>query len=500
MFIRQKKNKSGVISIQIIDKSSGKYKLLKTIGSSSVPSEIDRLLLEAKNWIQLKSGTQQLDFTNYQHHTSLVLDGIEQITLLGPELLLGKIFDQIGFNQIQDLLFRQLVIARLIFPGSKLKTTDYLSKYHYLQVDVQRVYRYLDKLYSHQKVFIEQISYEHTMSVLKEKISIVFYDVTTVYFESQQEDQLRKTGFSKEGKHQHPQIVLGLLVSRGGYPLAYDIFEGNQFEGHTMLPVINRFKEKYNLEKLVVVADAGLLSKENITLLEQQGYEYIIGARIKAETSQLKKQIANLKIGNGESEIIEKDLRTKLIISYSEKRARKDAYNRDRGIKKLEKQIQSGRLTKASINKRGYNKFLQIADKIEVSIDQQKIEEDKKWDGLKGYYTNTSLPKEEVIVQYKELWQIEKAFRITKTDLEIRPIYHRLQRRIAAHICIAFTAYKIYKELERQLKEKKSNLSPEKAIDIAKTIYAIKVVHPVTKEITHKTIIITEEQKYSQYV
>ena len=494
MFVRKKKNKSGVISIQVIDKSNGKYRLLKTIGSSGDSLEIERLFNEGAAWIETKTGVRELDFTDYSHHTSLVVQGIEHISVCGPELLLGKIFDTIGFNQIKDDLLRQLVFARLCFPVSKLKTTDYLSKYQFLDIDVQSVYRYLDKLHKHQKEQVQQISYEHTLKILNGKINVVFYDVTTVYFESDDGDDLRKTGFSKEGKHQHPQIVLGLLVSRSGYPLAYEIFEGNKFEGHTMLPVIEAFKKKYSLDKLVVVADSGLLSNENIQMLEEGGYEYILGARIKASNRELKEQLLKLDLKNGEKKSIGISSKTRLIVSYSEARAKKDAHNRKRGLKKLEKQIKSGKLTKASINNRGYNKFLEIKSEIKIDIDQQKILEDQKWDGLKGYITNSKLNDDEILENYKELWQIEKAFRIAKTDLEIRPIYHRKQRRIESHICIAFTAYKVYKELERQLKQKESKLSPEKAIDIAKTIYAVKIVHPITKCITYSTIIKTEEQ------
>ena len=495
MFVRKKKNSSGVISVQVIDKSSGHYRLLKTIGSSSDQKEVERLFDEGKQWIKQETGALELDFTNYKHHTQLVLQGLEEISVHGPELLLGKLFDQIGFNEIKDTLFRKLVLARLCYPASKLKTTDYLAKFQYINVDVQVVYRYLDKLYNLQKERIQQIGYHHTSQILNSKISVVFYDVTTIYFECEQEDELRKTGFSKEGKHQNPQIVLGLLVSKGGYPLAYDIFEGNQFEGHTMLPVINAFKEKYQLENLVVIADAGLLSNQNIALLEQGGYEYILGARIKAETDIVKQKILALELKNGESAIIEKNNNTKLIVSYSETRAKKDASNRARGLSKLEKQIKTGKLTKASINNRGYNKFLQIENPIKISIDENKIIQDQKWDGLKGYLTNTKLSKEEAIDNYKELWQIEKAFRIAKTDLEIRPIYHRVQRRIEAHICIAFVAYKIYKELDRQLRLRQSELSAEKAIEIAKTIYTLKIKHPITKEITYMTHIKTDEQK-----
>ena len=496
VFVRKKKNKSGVISVQVIDKSSGKYRVLKTIGSSFDEDQVNQLINEGKAWIKQCLGVQELNFTDYNYHTDLVLQGIEQISVLGPDLLLGKIFDRIGFNQIKDDLFKKLVIARLCFPVSKLKTTDYLSKFQFFDIDVQTVYRYLDKLYKEQKETVEEISYQHTLSVLQSGINVVFYDVTTIYFECNSEDDLRKTGFSKEGKHQHPQIVLGLLVSPGGYPLAYDIFEGNKFEGHTMLPLIEAFKAKYKLEKLVVVADAGLLSKDNIHLLEQGGYEYILGARIKTSEKRLKEKILSLKLKDGESQSLPIDANTKLIINYSCSRAQKDAHNRERGLTKLQKQIKSGKLTKASINNRGYNKFLSIENEIKISVNEQKIEEDKKWDGLKGYITNTTLSNEEVLENYKDLWQIEKAFRIAKTDLEIRPIYHRLQRRIEAHICIAFVAYKIYKELERLLKVKSSNLSPEQAIDIAKTIYAVKIIHPITKQITYTTVIKTKEQKY----
>lgn len=442
MFVRKKQNKSGVVSVQVIDKSTGKYRMLKTIGSSCVPAQVERLVFEAKEWIKRKTGTQELDFTDYRRHTELVVEGIEQISVYGPELLLGKLFVEVGFGKITDELFRRLVLARLCFPVSKLKTTDYLSKYQFFDIDVQTVYRYLDKLYHHQKEQVQQISYEHTLGILDYKVHVVFYDVTTIYFEVESEDELRRTGFSKEGKHQHPQIVLGLLVSKGGYPLAYDIFKGNQFEGHTMLPVIEAFKEKYHLDKLVVVADAGLLSADNIHKLQERGYEYILGARVKAESNAIKEKILALNLTNAESAVIHKDEQTKLIVSYSEARAKKDRHNRERGLIKLEKQVKSGKLTKSNINNRGYNKFLQIENEVHISIDTQKINEDKKWDGLKGYITNTSLDKEEVLENYKELWQIEKAFRVAKTDLEIRPIYHRVQRRIEAHICIAFAAYK----------------------------------------------------------
>jgi transposase len=495
MFIRSKKNKSGVVSVQIIDKSSGKYKVIKTIGSSADQAGIEEMIKNGKQWIKDRTGTLEFDFTDELKITHQVLQGIEQLTVKGTELLLGKLFSEIGFGNIKDELFRQLVIARLCYPTSKLGTTDYLYKYHCTDVDVQAVYRYLDKLYNKQKELVQNISYEHTLKILNNKISIVFYDVTTLYFEVDNEDDLRKTGFSKEGKHQHPQIVLGLLVSIDGYPLAYEIFEGNKFEGYTMLPVINAFKNKYKLDELVIIADSGLLSNDNITELQTKGYQYILGARIKNEKQDVQHKILKLKLNNGESEIIHKDELTRLIISFSATRAAKDSYNRQKALKKLEKQVNNGKLTKANINNRGYNKYLKLEGSVSIFIDEEKVEADSKWDGLKGYLTNTTLSKDAIIDNYSQLWKIEKAFRITKTDLKIRPIYHFKSRRIEAHICISFAAYKVYKELERQLKEKQSLLSPEKAIEIAKTIYSITLTTPQTKERITKTLILNNEQK-----
>lgn len=495
MFIRKKRNKSGILSVQVIDKSSGKYKVLKTIGSSSNLFELERLEQIALAWVRNYTATLEFDFQNEQQIFEQFTNGIQSIDVVGPELLLGSIFNEIGFNAISDFIFRQLVIARLCFPVSKLKTTDYLVKYNSISLDIDSVYRYPDKLYNTQKEQVQQISYDHTLKVLNNNISIVFYDVTTLYFEAEQEDELRKTGFSKDGKHQHPQIVLGLLVSVEGYPLAYDIFEGNKFEGHTMLPVVDGFKSKYKLTTLVVVADSGLMSAENIDELQSKGYKYILGARIKNQKQNIEEKILALSLKNGESAMVQKDEHSKIIISYSDKRAQKDKHNRQRGLQKLEKQIRSGKLTKSNINNKGYNKFLKLEGEVQISIDTTKIEDAGKWDGLKGYITNTDLTKDEIIENYGHLWKIEKAFRISKTDLQIRPIYHRLKRRIEAHICIAFVAYKIYKELERQLKEKKSELSPEKAIQIAKTIYAIKITTPLNKILITKTLILTKEQE-----
>ena len=485
------------MSIQIISKKTGRYQVVKTVGSSSDAQQIESLCGVARDMLVELTQQGRLNFEIEKERAlaDMLFTGIHEIRLMGPELLLGKLFDEIGFSSIKGKLFRSLVITRLVYPVSKLKTTDYWFKYNGTVVEVNRIYRYLDKLNTKHKELIQQISYRHTLQILDNRISMVFYDVTTLYFEVEDQDDLRKTGFSKDGKHQHPQIVLGLLVSVDGYPLAYDIFEGNKFEGHTMMPVLESFRTKFKLDKLVVIADAGLLSEDNIEQLQSKQYEYILGARIKNESQAIKEQILALKLENGQSTVFNKDEQSKLIISYSDARAKKDAANRKKGLEKLERTINSGRLTKQSINNRGYNKYLKLDGQVKVTIDYEKYKADGKWDGLKGYLTNTGMTTDEVIGNYKNLWKIEKAFRISKTDLRIRPIYHRLRRRIEAHLCIAFCAYKIYKELERQLKEKKTDMSPEKAIDILKTILKITITMPYSKTKQSRLYLPNQEQQ-----
>ena len=251
---------------------------------------------------------------------------------------------------------------------------------------------------------------------------------------------------------------------------------------------------KFNLNKPVVIADSGLLSNRNIKALESAGYEYILGARIKNESEGIKEKILATEFSDGMTVSMEKSANTRLIVNYSVSRAKKDAYNRKRGLARLEKQIKSGKLTKSSINNRGYNKYLKLSGKITVEIDYEKYDNDRRWDGIKGYLTNTKLSDKEVMENYKNLWQIEKAFRISKTDLRIRPIYHRIRNRIEAHICIAFSAYCILKELERVLYKEKSDISLKRARELTQNMYQITYTLPESKQTKSKLLSMDEEQ------
>ena len=499
MFIRKKKNPSGIISVQVIDKSLSKYRVVKTIGSSSDNCIIEELCIQAEDWISGHVGGQDLfkQSSKEQEEVHIVqnlLSNIDNILINGTQLILDKVFRSIGFDQINDDILRHLVVARLSQPMSKSGTVEYLKSYFDEDIELHKIYRYLDKLYNTQQEKIQQISVTHTQKILGGSIGLMFYDVTTLYFETEDSDELRETGFSKDGKHSQPQVVLGLLVSKDGYPLSYSLFNGSQFEGRTMIPLIDDFVKRFNLVDFVVIADSGLMSKSNVALLESGGYKYIIGARIKNEPEQVKQWIFSLDKQDNEFYELKKD-NTRLIIGYSTKRAKKDKYNREKGVKRLQNAYKSGSITKENINKRGYNKFLEISSNVKVEINNQKVRDDEKWDGLKGYITNTSLSAKEVCEQYSGLWVVENAFRVTKGTIELRPMFHFNPRRIEAHVCICFVAYKVYKELDRILKLKGIGLSVDKVISISKTITTIKVKLTISNKHLSKTMLITSRHK-----
>ena len=489
--------------MQIISKQRGGYKVIETVGTSSNPDEIEKLMIRARNKIDYPPNQPPL-FSALSKTDLAIKDFADnlnnlQIRAVGPETIFGRLFDRIGFNAIKSDLFRHITIARLAYPASKLKTVDYLRRYRGIDIEIDTLYRFLDELNKTHKKTVERIAFKYTKRILK-NITVVFYDMTTLYFETEDEDDLRKIGFSKDGKFQNPQIMIGLLVGENGYPIGYDIFQGNTFEGHTLMPVIKGIQRKYGkygFKRPIVVADAGLLSKDNLKCLANEKYQFIIGARIKNESKEIKKEILGRTKGmkDGQNIVFKKQDKTKLIVSYSEKRRKKDEYNRLKGVRTLRKKIKAGKLTKSSINNRGYNKFLKLTGKINIAMDEDKIKAEKQWDGLKGYITNAKLKPDKIIENYRHLWQIEKAFRISKTDLRIRPIFHYRKNRIEAHICISFAAYTIYKELERLLCEHNAGFSPERAAELTRNMYELEYLLPHSRKICKSLLKMDDEQQ-----
>lgn len=505
MFVKKKPNRSGSTTVTVARKVKGKTSYLVTLGTSSDPTEIARLVSEAQSYIRMQQGMPELDFEGEalkraeeeMSLTDSVLSRIEYVALDAPKRILGKVFDSIGFGEMGDDIFRSLVIARLSFPSSKRATVEYLKSYFEDDISLHRIYRYLDRLNDSRQEAIQATSVRHTMNVHGGRIGVLFYDVTTLYFDSDSQDELRKPGYSKDGKHSSPQIVLGLLVSSDGCPLAYAIHEGSKYEGHTMLPVIRDFVDRYGLEDFVVVADSGMMSEANVADLEADGIQYIIGARIRNMSPEVRQWI--LAWDKNTSEIVSLDLDgatgKRLLVGYSEKRAAMDARNRAKGLERLRKKYATGTITKSKIMQRGYNKFLRVSgnDRITVSIDETLVAEDERWDGLKGYVSNAKLSNDKIVEAYHELYNVEQSFRIAKSKLEIRPMFHFNAKRIKAHVCICFVALKVYRELDRLLKSNNMNMSVDTVLNIAKTIPTIRVA--TSAEPIIKTLFLTPRQR-----
>ena len=305
MYPRKKPNRSGTISVVVVNKSQGQTRYVHNLGTAKTDEEADVLMERARQWIRSHGGQQELDFEDVcgkeQEETVRVLDNMDAIIINGTQLLLNRIYDSIGFNLIPDGILRHLVIARVSQPRSKLATVAYLKSYYDEDVDLNHIYRYMDKLYNSQKELVQQISVEHTRKILGGNIGLMFYDVSTLYFETSKTDVLREPGFSKDGKTAESQVVLGLLVSRDGYPLSYSLYNGSQYEGYTMIPMIDDFKQRFNLgEDFIVVADSGLMNADNVKLLRDAKYKYVIGARIKGEKKAVKEKILGWEKKNGE--------------------------------------------------------------------------------------------------------------------------------------------------------------------------------------------------------
>lgn len=203
MFVRRNPGRKGAISIQIVEKVKGRLRVIKTIGTSSDPDRIEVFYQRARQEIHRTVSQLALFPSLADHIVESFMSSISngQVQVIGPELVIGKMFDKVGLNQIQEPLFRHLVLCRIVHPGSKLKTVDYMQRYHSKTISMMQVYRFLDQFSAQSQQKAESIVFDHSQAVVGFGLSTVFYDVTTLYFEASDEDDLRQLGYSKDGKH-----------------------------------------------------------------------------------------------------------------------------------------------------------------------------------------------------------------------------------------------------------------------------------------------------------
>lgn len=431
-FIRKVKTASGAIAVQIAHKRYGRIVRIEHIGSAHSEEELGVLLSLAKERLR---GDQRSLFDDPEVELGVGLKHSYSGLLLD---ILTEQYNHLGFNTLDDPDFAYLCIARIGEPTSKLDSLRVLSDLGIEGISKDRLYRCLVRVI--EKDYRTQVANLCFQKAKRKGISLVLYDVTTLYFETQEEDDFRKSGMSKE-RRLEPQIIVGLLVDETGFPLAVNSFEGNKAETKTILPVINEFKRKHNLTDITIVADAAMMSSDNLQALSKAGYHYIVGSRI----HKIPYEIAEFR-RTGE-ELVDNQIITvpfeeyRIVYQYRAKRAALDLRNIEKQISKAKKIINNQ--TPAS-----KAKFLSIKAK-EKKLNHTLIEKAYALAGIKGYVTNLDIPDEMIIKYYHQLFQVEASFRMAKSDLKARPIFHYRHEAIEAHLTIVLTALAIGRTIEQ---------------------------------------------------
>jgi len=471
------------------------------------PQEIESLALQVqeKKKRDLSPLKIDLDSENREDYNVNLLDILEEDRVInGIHDIYGKLYDELKLksvlpnaarHQAASKALKEMVLARVANPDSKRGSIDTLASKFGVNLNLTTVYRMMDMIDDKGIKKLNTLVLNTTKTLLDNKIDVIYFDATTLYFESFTEDEdnpndvdeaIRKNGYSKDGKFNQPQVVLALLVTKQGLPIGYKAFSGDTFDGHTIIPSLKEIEEEFKVDNIVYVADAGMFNKTNLAEFDKddnKNMTYIVGAKIKTMSKEYKKQIldtTDMKDINDDTKVKTIEYKgKKLLISYSKKRAAKDKFEREKAIAKLKKRLESSKSVKSQLSNNGYKKYLQLESSdttktscdLSIVLNEEKIQEDEAWDGLKGIITNNAtLSNEELIHQYTNLWQVEESFRITKHDLKIRPIYHWKPSRVKAHLAISFMAYTLVRHLEYRVRLQYKKLSPQKIRNILLSI------------------------------
>jgi hypothetical protein len=437
-FIRKVKTASGATAVQIITKSGRQVVALEHIGSAHTEHELDLLVALAKQRLhqgQLSLLEESSDEVFVKKTYSRYLYG----TLSG-------IYHRLGFDVLDDDAFKELVLARIIEPSSKADTTRILSDLGLDAPGSSTLHRALGTCIENN--YRDLLADQCFAYVAPSAFSLLLYDVTTLYFEVQKEDEYRRPGMSKE-RRLEPQIVVGLLVDSAGFPLSIASFEGNKAETLTLIPVLEAYKIRYSLTDIVVTADAAMLSSANLEALEDLGYHYIVASRLAKcpyEIECIRKETDD-ELADGQIidtaatfTINHKRVKRRIIYQYKEKRSRLDLSNIDKAIAKAEKMIAGSAAFKR-------NRFLSVSG-ADKKINWDLVESAKARAGIKGYVTNLSSDAQTIINAYHQLFEVERSFRMSKSDLKARPIFHRKKDAIEAHLTIVFAALAISRYIQ----------------------------------------------------
>jgi len=464
--IRTVKTASKKYAIQVVSKHNGKLTVHKHIGSYKTETEKEHLLFQANSYIKDHDNIQQSIFDKKPsiHPEDIKITQSKPLFLY--HLLCG-IYDRLGFNILSDGVIRDLIVTRVYSPVSKKETAEVLTDAFDRHYSLKTVYRHLKAAIDKGlKEKFQSALISFAQKELHDSLRLVFYDVTTLAFDSQTRAGLKDFGFSKDHRFTDVQVVVGLVVNRQGFPLYFDIFNGRTFEGKTFISVIENIKSLLKNPDLVVVADAAMISRINVEELDKRNIGFIVGARLANLPATLQNTISEAVSGQDQKTTTVDYLHHRLICQYLTKRAAKDRSDREKQTIKANNIISSP----SKISRR-YRFIKAVNGRYEIN--NALIEKARKLEGIKGYLTNTSLDEKTVIERYHDLWRIEKSFRITKSDLEARPVFLRLDKTITCHLITVFAGLAICRYLE---------------IEMGMSIQ--KVLKTAQKVLTHKLTII----------
>jgi transposase len=507
MYIRMTKSKkSKHPTIQIVEGvregKKVKQKIIASLGVIKGPSDLEKLGKLAKHLIQRleKEGLPPDGKVNLK---SLVH---QKTTYDGFGLAVDKLMQLSGFSEVVkkvqgrnkfdvENIVKLVLVQRFDMPGSKLRTYERQADHGFNDIDLQHIYRTMDAI-EYLGHDIQTTAFNTVCAYSGGIVDCFFFDVTTLYFESVSQDDVRDFGYSKDQKHHSVQIVLALVVDAHGMPIAYEVFKGNIAETKTLIPVLELLRQRFSINNVTVVCDRGLASKPNVQALQGAQFHFVIATKLKSISRKFKiNDLAEYHPLPGQ-ELLEKNEQvlvrtmnhpqyqnTLLIATYSPNRAKKDREDRERMIEKLRKKLSDSsgeEAIKKVICNGGYKKFTRVKEGSLLTINQEAIEEDEKWDGFHGIAVSNSsgLTVEQALSRYRDLWHVEEAFRVAKSTLKTRPIFHWVPHRIRTHVLICFMNLFLERFLELLLKKAGTPLTPDSIR------YALGRVHTVSFEET----------------
>lgn len=403
----------------------------------------------------------------------------------GVDDIAGRAYDEIGYNKLllrgSNQLLKDLVLARLVFPYSKHKLCKTLFEEFDKDYDLNKLYRLMDQI--HPKIDkIKQITCDKTQRLMPDA-DVILFDVTTLHFESIEADEFREYGYSKNFRFNTTQVVLALATNEHGLPIGYELFKGNEAEVKTLIASINKWKELFNISNVTFVGDRAMFSKNNLALMDENGYKYVIAAKLRSLSQPMQKQVLDEKhyrldfYNKDVSWIGEFELdKRRLITTYTPSRAKNDRNHRKQILEAIEPKTGAA----SKLIKNGAKKYIKV-EAGTTAIDQDKINKDQMWDGMHGIITNIQdKHAKELLAKYHSLWHIEEAFRINKHDLKMRPIYHWTQKRIESHVALCYMSFALLKYIQYKVEVTQIKFSVQDVLEVLMKVQASIHIHKKT--------------------